>query len=131
SQYGREIVAGVSIAVWICCKVGSTFRTYNSASISWLVTTPSGRAFATSTRGAAPLHQWRGLAPIRQRRGGGHPPEFIGAVRGVWGESPPAKARGYVSNLCLQYVSRKGALPDTPINIGDCRHFQLLHRQVK
>ena len=30
------------------------------------------------------------------------------------GALPPTQRLGYMTNICLQYVSRKGALPDTP-----------------
>jgi hypothetical protein len=43
----------------------------------------------------------------------------------------PRQGKGQVSNLCLQYVSRNGALRYTPINIDDSRDLNLLHREVR
>jgi hypothetical protein len=88
-------------------------------------------------QGVRHQHQRRRTTPPVARLGSDPPavggmtsPGIHRCVTGILARIATSQGKAYVSNLCLQYVSRKGALPDTPINIGDCRHLKLLHRKV-
>jgi hypothetical protein len=88
---------------------------------------PCGRspvkAYGRTTRLALKVDSWHLVEEAYHQEGG--------SLRGTWREYPPAREGGYVSSLCLQYVSREGALPDSQIDIGDWHKHYLLHRKVR